>query len=99
MKNFLIITFFCRDHWKSWIVFTGQTSQLAKLHQVCAGQTDRVHHLTASLNLTRDAVVDNKQKRVGFGIVVRYNKGEVMACLCSSQPFYSLPTFVEFLTL
>lgn len=48
-----------------------------------------------------DADVDSiKQKRVRFdNIVIRDNKCEVIACLISSQPFYSLPIFVECLIL
>lgn len=43
--------------------------------------------------------MDSKQKRVRFCIVVKDSKAEVMACLSSLQPFYSLSIHAECLTL
>lgn len=46
-----------------------------------------------------DAAVDNKKEKVEFGIVVRNSAGNVMACLNTSQDFYSQPILAECLAL
>lgn len=36
-----------------------------------------------------DASVQEKNQKMGIGIVLRDSNGEVLACLSSSKPFYS----------
>lgn len=38
-------------------------------------------------------------KNHGYGIVIRNLKGEIMACFCLSEPFYSKPIVVKLIAL
>lgn len=74
-------------------------NQHARFQQICAGQADGVRHPISYFKANSDADVDSKQNIVGFSIVVRDKKGEVMACLSSLQHFYSLHILAECLDL
>lgn len=37
-----------------------------------------------------------KSKKMGIGVVIRDDKGDILACLCSSTFFYSKPIITEF---
>lgn len=47
------------------------------------------------INLNWHALVDTTSKRMGIGIIIRGNRGDVMACLSQSRPFSSQPFIAE----